>query len=85
MFSLHAHIVGLIHNLKTVRIGPQFNVVYDSNFETVNGNNETPPEIWTELIALNSFRSDYENEDYIPELDQEWFSEEELQQQKLVD
>ena len=37
------------------------------------------------IIILNYFRSGYDDEDYIPELDQEWFSEEELQQQKLVD
>ena len=72
---LHASTVGLIKNLKTGRLSPQFHVVYDSNFETVNSNSEDPPDIWTELITFSSFGSDYDDEYYVPKLDREWLTD----------
>ena len=66
--TLHVSTVLLIRGLNTVKIIPQFHVVYDSNFKTVNSNNEDPPEIWTELITFNSFILDYDKKYYIPKL-----------------
>ena len=59
--------------------------MYDSNFETVNSNSDDPPDIWTELITFSSFRSDYDDEDYVPELDREWLTDEEIHQRQLVE
>jgi hypothetical protein len=41
---VHSSTVGLIRNLRTGLITPQFHCVYDSEFETVLSNNETPPD-----------------------------------------
>ena len=34
----------------------------------MNSNNKKNPEIWTELIILNSLRSDYDDDEYIPQM-----------------
>ena len=84
MSPLNSSTVLFILNFNTDRVINQLHVIYGSNFETVNSNNEKPPEICTELIKLFYFRSDYDNEDYITELDREWLSVEEIQQRQLL-
>ena len=68
MSLFNSSTVVFICNLKTGRIIPKYHVVYDSNLETMYSNNENPSEIWTELIIFRYFISDYDTEDYIPEL-----------------
>lgn len=69
MYQLHAITIGLTNNLKTGRLIPQFHVVYDSNFKTVNSNSEDHPDIWKELITFSLFISDYDDEDYVLDID----------------
>lgn len=69
---LHASHVGLIRNLRTNNISPQFHVVYDDFFATVHADEaEAPPE-WEELLTFNRSRSEYDDEDYVPDLTDEW-------------
>jgi hypothetical protein len=73
---LHASTVGLVRNLQTGNISPQFHVVYDDYFETVHAT-DTEPAVWKELVSFQTFRSEYDDEDYVPELGDEWLSTEE--------
>ena len=50
---MHASSVGLIRNLMTGRLSPQFHVVFDPWFETVVENGEVPPEMWDVLMTHN--------------------------------
>jgi hypothetical protein len=75
---MHASTVGLIRNLKTQNISPQYHVVYDSFFETVHGDSITDDTVWDELVIFNRFRSNYDETECVPELSDEWLSQEEL-------
>ena len=84
---LHASSVGLIRNPKTGRLSPQFHMVFDDWFETINCPTEYDPKAWhdkwEDLIHLKTSRIDYFNSDatYIPVLGPEWKSQEELKQE----
>jgi hypothetical protein len=51
---LHSTSVGLIRNLRTERISPQFHVVYDQDFETVLSNVDVlSPNLWADLYTTS--------------------------------
>ena len=75
---MHASSVGLIRNLRTNNISPQFHIIYDSHFETVHSNDATPPAVWDELIVFNRDMANFEEDQYVPELSDEWLSTEEV-------
>jgi len=52
--TLHASTVGLILNLQTGNVLPQYHVVHDDYFETVYADGEEPPGEWAELVTLKS-------------------------------
>ena len=81
---LHSSTVGLVRNLRTGNISPQFHVVYDDFFETVHSSPDKEPTVWPELIVFQSFRSDIEEDDefFKYELEDQWKSEEEMVQQR---
>ena len=72
---LHASTVGVVRNLKTGRLSPQFHVVYDDKFETVSTDFESQPLHWEELLITSSFKSDFCGEED-PELETEWLDDE---------
>ena len=74
---LHASTVGLVRNLVTDNISPQFHLVFNNFFETVHSGDAEPPE-WQELLIFNSFRAGDDEEDTAPSLSEEWLSPEEL-------
>ena len=78
---LHASTVGLIRNLQTGSITPQFHAVYDNFFETVHSDGADPPDNWEDLLVFNRFRSAIDDED-APELSDEWLTPEELHDRK---
>jgi hypothetical protein len=63
---MHASKVGLIRNLRTQNISPQYHVVYDSFFETVSGDSITDDTVWDELVIFNKFRSNYDEKECVP-------------------
>ena len=69
--QLHASNVGLVNYFNAGRLIDQFHVVYDSNFKTVNNKIENNHDIWREIITFRSFRSDYDDEDYVLDIDNE--------------
>ncbi len=71
---LHASTVGLIRNLNTHRISPQFHCVYDNGFDTVHSVEGEPPAEWPQMFIFNRFRSDYDDTDFVPELADEWLT-----------
>jgi hypothetical protein len=78
---MHASSVGLVRNLCTGRLSPQFHVVYDPWFETVAENSEKPPEAWDVMMANHRHDVSYEDEeeaDKQHQLSDDWLSKEEL-------
>ena len=70
---LHAASVGIIRNLRTNNLSPQFHVVYDNYFETVHSKEDTAPENWEQLVNFSSDRVLHNDDDeYVPELPDEW-------------
>ena len=67
---LHAITVGLIRNLRTNKVSPQFHVVYDDLFKTVHSG-DTPPDVWPDLIIFNQFKSDYNDSNLVPDMTNE--------------
>ena len=70
---LHASSVGLICNLVTGNISPQFHVVYDDFFTTISATEDEIPASWPDLITFSSHRvlSD-DAPDFVPKLSDEW-------------
>ena len=71
---LHASTVSLVLNIQTHRISPQFHVVHDDFFKTINTTDTKPPDNWEELVIMQTFRSELDDEDFTPDLDDEWLS-----------
>ena len=59
----HSSTVGLIRNLRTGNILPQFHVVYNDYFETVLSSPEQEPDSWEEIVVFQSFESSLEEND----------------------
>jgi hypothetical protein len=57
-------------------MSPQFHLVFDDYFERVFSDEGQEQAIWAELITFQTFRSDYDDEDYVPELSNEWLNPE---------
>ena len=77
---LHSTLIGLILNMTTRSISPQFHVVYDDMFSTVHSNEGSIPEQWRKMITTPNARLQVlldEHDD--PELSNEWLSNEERQ------
>jgi len=85
----HANTVGLIRNLTTGSISTQFHVVYDDWFTTIpstaglNGETDTPPTTWDDLLTFQRVRYWDDAEDgNPPELAEDWLDEEERNQRQ---
>ena len=82
---LHASTVGLVLNLRTRKISPQYHLVYDSNFETVHSDPDNAPESWPELVTLNRFKADYDDKEFAPYLADEWLTPVEISEKQRHD
>ena len=73
--KMHSTQVGLVLNLLTGSISPQYHVVFDEMFSTVMSNTATDPEVWIRLVTSRNSRIkvmlDQEDD---PELDDEWLT-----------
>ena len=78
--QLHASSVGLIRNLRTDNLSPQFHVVYDNYFETVHSTESEIPAGWENLVTYSRDRVPMDDDDpeNLPELADEWLSEPEM-------
>lgn len=53
-------------------------MVYDDFFETVHADDQLQPTEWEDLLVFQSFRSDIDEEEEIPNLPDEWLNPDEL-------
>ena len=74
--KMHSTQVGLVLNLLTGSISPQFNVAFDDMFSTVMISTAADPEVWIMLVTSRNSRIqvmlDQEDD---PELDDEWLTD----------
>lgn len=78
---VHASTVGLMRNLKTQTITPQFHVVYDPEFQTTHASDGKPPAEWSDLIVNHRYATPIDDDSDL-ELTDEWLSPEELAQRQ---
>ena len=75
----HSSTVGMIRNLSTGFIGPQFHVLYDELFETVasSGSIDTSEDFtkWLDVLTRDHYLSDYDpsTDKTLPDLLKDWF------------
>ena len=74
---LHSSSVGLIRNLTTGRLSPQFHVVFDPWFETVYENGDKAPAAWDILLTHHHYEVALDDTD-TSELHDDWLTKEEL-------
>ena len=80
---LHSTTVGLIRNLQTGTITPQFHLVFDDFFETIFADDTEAAEEWDNLLVFSRFQSDFDDPDHVPQLDDEWLSPEERHDRRI--
>jgi hypothetical protein len=68
---LHTSTVGLIQNLGTNPISPQFHCVYHNSFSMVHSAEGEPPAEWPEMLIFDRFRSDFDDTDFVLDLAEE--------------
>ena len=73
---VHAESVGLVRNLKSGYISPQFHLVYDDWFETVHSSPDVEPPEWDHLCTFQRFETSFD-EDTAPCLSDEWLTPDE--------
>jgi Reverse transcriptase (RNA-dependent DNA polymerase) len=73
---VHAENVGVVRNLKTGYLSPQYHLIFDDWFETVYSSDETIPDSWDSLCIFERFETAFE-EGEPPPLSQEWFTPDE--------
>ena len=67
-YPLYSSTVGLVRNLQTGNISPQFHLVFDDYFENFRVGEDQEPPVWSELITFKSFKSAYDDDGYVPNL-----------------
>ena len=82
--AAHASNVGLVRNLRSGHISPQFHVVHDEKFETVRrGNNAIDRNLWTDLVTNHRvYYPDDDDEEFFPPLTDDWLDEQELTERR---
>ena len=76
--KMHSTQVGLVLNLLTGLISPQFHVVFDEMFSTVMSSTAADPEVWIMLVTSSNSRIQVMlYHEYDPELDDEWLTADE--------
>ena len=67
--------VGLVLNLLTGSISPQYNVVFDDMFSTIVSSTATDPEVWIRMVTSRNSRIQVMlDQEYYPELGDEWLT-----------
>ena len=76
--KMHSTQVGLVLNLLSGSISPQFHVLFDDMFSTVMSSTAADPEVWIRIVTSRKSRIqvmlDQEDD---PELDDEWLNADE--------
>ena len=75
---LHAESIGLVRNLTTGYISPQYHLVYDDWFQTVQSSSDVPPPEWNDLCTFQRHEIFFDDTDQLPLLSDEWLTPEEV-------
>jgi hypothetical protein len=75
--AVHSSTVGLIRNLRTGSITPQFHCVYNSEFQTTHAGDGTTPSEWRDLIINHQYATPLD-EDTTLQLPEEWLTADEI-------
>jgi hypothetical protein len=82
----HSASVGLVRNLQTGSITPQFHMVFDDYFQTVHANDTATPADWDNLITFHRqqavIQGHLDEHPYTPELKEEWLSASEVNERR---
>jgi hypothetical protein len=65
---VHASTVGLVRNLQTGTITPQYHMVYDDFFETIKCDEYRAPKVWGELFYKSRFKSNINLDDKLSQI-----------------
>jgi hypothetical protein len=89
MSKRHASTIGLIWNLKTGAVSPQFHVVYDNLFTTIPlipkpDEEEPEPKNWEELLTFSRDKVETEDGQELPLLHEDWLTDEEKRQRQVL-
>jgi hypothetical protein len=74
MSPVHAETVGLVRNLTTGYITPQYHLVYDDWFETVHSPADVEPPGWEDMCIFQRFEVAFEEDVQVPLLADEWLT-----------
>jgi len=74
---VHAENIGLVRNLTTGYLSPQYHLVYDDWFDTVYSNSDEPPPEWGDMCIFNRFETFFDEDTRPPRLADEWLTPEE--------
>ena len=73
--KIHSTQVGLVLNLLTGSISPQYHVVFDDMFSTLIISTAADPEVWIRLVTSRNSRVQVMlDQEYYPEFDDEWLN-----------
>ena len=76
--KMHSTQVGLVLNLLTGSISPQFHVVFDDMFSALMSNTSADPEVCIRMVtSRNSMIQVVLDQEDDPEFDDEWLNEDE--------
>ena len=67
---VHAETVGVVKNLTSGYLSPQYHLVFDDWFETVYSSLTEQPEEWEDMCQFNSFQTEFDGEP--PPLGSDW-------------
>jgi hypothetical protein len=70
---VHAENIGIVRNLWTGYLSPQYHLIFDDWFETVYANGETVPESWDSMCIFEHFETAFE-EGEAPTLGPKWYT-----------
>jgi hypothetical protein len=69
---VHSESIGVVRNLNTGYITPQYHIVYDDWFETVHAPADQVPPEWENMCVFQKFQVEFGPEDNPPPLSAEW-------------
>ena len=61
---------------------PSISFLFDDYFETVRAVEDKEPPVWSELITFQYFKSAYDDEYYVPNLDDGWLYPSDLEDRR---
>ena len=81
---VHASNIALVRNLTTGYLSPCYHLIFDDWFETVDSTEAEPPPNWEHLCSFQKFQTIFDDDATPPMLDDEWLTEEEKSEKRVI-